>query len=146
MSARLYQRSRILRNYRHLTQSRFHAFNQKVRNGLTDNAKIPESTWAANPTLLSSYLAASEKHDAVYHQAAYGSKLDIAERIVLQAQVTDYLDEIASVLEAAAIRSPEVLIASGFDLAKERRSGSRPNVADNVSQDSNTRNDQPPSA
>jgi len=128
-----------------MAPSRFHAFNQKVRKGLTDNAKIPESTWAANPTLLQSYLSASEKHDAVYHQAIYGSKLDIAEREVLQAQATDYLDEIASILEAAAVRTPDILLSSGFDLGKERRSRPRGNVAQNVSADLNASHEQPSS-
>jgi hypothetical protein len=117
-----------LRNYRNLSPSRFHAFNQKVRNGLTDNQKITESTWAANPTLISSYFSASEKHDATYHEALYGSRLLIAEREVLQAQIVNYLDEIASILEAVAVRSPDVLLASGFDLAKERRSHPRQNA------------------
>lgn len=116
---------RILRNYRNMAPSRFHAFNQRVRKALADNPKIPESTWASNTTLISSYLTASEKHDAVFHEAVLGSKLVIAEREVLQVQITDYLDEIASDLEAAAVRNPDMLLASGFDLAKERRSRTR---------------------
>jgi hypothetical protein len=134
------EQRRILRNYRSATPSRFHAFNQRVRKGLTDNSKIPESTWAANPTLIPSYLAASEKHDAKYHEALYCSKLDIAEREVLQAQLINYLDEIASILEAVAVRCPDVLLASGFDLAKERRSRTRTNAASTASEDSQASN------
>lgn len=57
----------------------------------------------------------------MYHEAILGSKLVIAEREVLQAQITTYLDEIAAILEAAAVRTPNILLASGFDLAKELR-------------------------
>jgi hypothetical protein len=119
-----YQR-RILRNYRTMNPAKFHAFNQKVKNGLTQHANVPESTWAANPTLMSSYLSASDKHDAVYHEAVHGSRLVISEREILQAQLTNHLDEIASVLEAAALRNPEALLASGFDLTKEQRNYAR---------------------
>lgn len=126
---------RILRNYRNLNPSKFHAYNQRIRNGLTNNPKIPESTWTANPTLMSSYSAASDKHDATYHQALYGSRLDIAERGVLQAQIVDYLDEIASILEAVAVRSSDVLLSSGFDLAKERRGQPRTKPTPAASED-----------
>jgi hypothetical protein len=133
-------RARILRNYRHMTPGRFHPFNQKVRKGLTDNSNIPDSIWGANPTLLPSYLSVSERHDAVYHEALYGSKLLIAEREVLQAQTVNYLDEIAAVLEAAAVRNPEVLLSSGFDLAKEQRSNSRAKGALTASEEFNASN------
>jgi hypothetical protein len=116
---------RILRNYRSLGPGKFHVFNQRVRKGLTDNPKIPVSTWGANPDLLTSYLATSDKHDAVYHAAGFGSVLDIAERELLQAQLVNYLDEIAADLEAEAVRNPEILLSSGFDLAKERRGNTR---------------------
>jgi len=86
---------------------------------------IPESIWAANPGLITAYFAASEKHDAVFHEAIYGSILMIAQREALQAELITYLDEIASVLEAATVRNPDLLLSSGFDLAKERRSSSR---------------------
>jgi hypothetical protein len=122
-----YQR-RILRNYHNLPPSKFHAFNQRVKNGLSEHAHLPESAWAANPTLLSSYLSASDKHDALYHDAVHGSRLVISERDILQAQLVNYLDEIASVLEAAAIRNPELLLPAGFDLAKDQRNHSRAKV------------------
>ena len=119
------QQPRVLRNYRNLPPARFHAFNRRVRNGLTGNSKIPESMWAANPGLILAYFAASDSHDAVYHEAIYGSILVIAQREALQAQLVAFLDEIASVLEAAAIRIPDLLLSSGFDLAKERRNSVR---------------------
>lgn len=50
-----------------------------------------------------------------------GSRLAIADRGLLQAQLVVYLDEIASLLEMAAVRTPDILIASGFDVVKERR-------------------------
>jgi len=116
---------RITRNYRNMSPTRFHEHNQRVRTALADKTRIPESIWAANPALLQSYLAVSTKHDTVYHESMLGSKLTIAEREVLQAQLIIYLDEIASLLEMAAVRTPDILIASGFDLTKEKRGHSR---------------------
>lgn len=118
--------SRILRTYRNKAPSRFYNILLKVWKCLTDNPKIPASVWAANPELLSLFLALAAKYHEVYQRASlYSSKLDIAEREVLQAQLTAHMDEIASVLEAAAVRNPEVLVTSGFDLAKERRNSPR---------------------
>lgn len=136
-----YQR-RILRNFHTMNPGRFHAFNQKVKNGLTEHANLPESTWAANPTLMSSYLSTSDKHDTTYHEAVHGSKLVIAERETLQAQLTNDLDEIASVLEAVAVRNPEALLASGFDLTKERTGYTRVKLTLAVSEEGKI-NDQP---
>lgn len=123
------QQPRVLRNYRNLPPGRFHVFNQKVMKGLADSQKIPASTWGSNPELITSYFAASEKHNAVYHEAGYGSILVIAEREVLQKQIVNYLDEIAADLEAEAVRHPDILLSSGFDLAKERRSTVRKHAA-----------------
>ena len=120
---------RILRSYRNIGPSKFHTINQRVRTSLADKTRIPEWIWAANTTLLQSYLSASDKHDAVYHESMLGSKLVIAEREVLQIQLVIYLDEIASLLEMAAVRNPDILIASGFDLTKDRRSHSRAKAA-----------------
>ena len=119
------QGHRIMRNYRNIGPSRFHAFNQRVRTAMADKTRFPESIWAANTTLLQSYLSTSDKHDGVYHESKLGSKLMIAQREILQAQLVDYLDEIASLLEMAAVRTPDIIIASGFDLIKERRGHSR---------------------
>jgi hypothetical protein len=110
-----------LRNYRSLGPGKFNVFNQKVYTGLTDNPKIPVSTWGSNPGLLASYFEVSDKYNAVYHEASYGSSLMIAERELLQAQLVNYLDEIAADLEAEAVRTPDLLLSTGFDLAKERR-------------------------
>ena len=120
----VHQQNRVLRNYRNLPPRKFHAFNQRIVKALTDNPKIPASTWGSNPSLLASYMAVSDKHNAVYHEACYGSVLVIAERELLQVQLVNYLDEIAADLEAEAVRTPDMLLSSGFDLAKERRSHS----------------------
>ncbi|WP_328756072.1 hypothetical protein [Geomonas propionica] len=105
---------------------------------LTDNPQIPPSVWAANPELLSLFLALAAKYHEVYQRAShYSSKLDIAEREVIQAQLIAYMDEIASVLEAAAIRYPEILVMSGFDLAKERRNITRASAPQGPSEDGN---------
>ncbi|WP_236026999.1 hypothetical protein [Geomonas diazotrophica] len=54
-----------------------------------------------------------------------GSKLVIAEREGLQAQLVVYLDQIAALLDMMAVCNPGILIASGFDLTKERRGHAR---------------------
>ena len=131
-------RHRVLRKYRTMPPGSFHAFNQKVVNGLTNNANIPESVWVANPTLLPSYFSTSQKQDAAYHEAIYGGKLAQAQRNLLQAQLIEYLDEIAVLLELAALRNPEVLITSGFELAKERRSIPRVKTFPAASKDEKT--------
>jgi hypothetical protein len=130
------QQRSILRKYRSMGPGKFHAFNQRVRNGLANNANIPELTWAGNPTLISSYLSVSDKHDATFHEASYGSKLMIAQRDALQAELVINLDEIASLLEAAAVRNPDLLLCTGFELGKERRGRSRQNLNSTVSEDS----------
>ncbi|GAW65413.1 hypothetical protein GPEL0_01f0288 [Geoanaerobacter pelophilus] len=111
----------ITRNYRSMPPTKFHNFNQRVATSLADKTRIPESVWVANPSLLQSYLAVSAKHDAVYHESMLGSKLVIAEREVLQAQLVIQLDEVALILEMAAVHFPDILLASGFECAKERR-------------------------
>jgi hypothetical protein len=126
------QPRRISRGYRSLPPAKFHAFNQRVCKGLSGNPLIPASTWGANPDLISVYLAASEKHDAVYHEASFGSILVIAQRVALEDELISLLDEIAADLEAAAVRNPDILLSSGFDLSKERRTSSRAKPALNV--------------
>lgn len=118
MSGQLY---RLLRNYRNMPPTKFHNFIQKVTTALSDKTRVPDWVWAVNPALLPSYFAASGKYDGVYHESMLGSKLVIAEREVIQAQLVIFLDEIASILEMVAMHTPDILIASGFDLNKERR-------------------------
>lgn len=112
---------RIVRFYRNMPPTKFHEFNGRVATALADKTRFPDTIWAANPKLLASYLATSAKYDAVYHESMLGSKLVIAERELLHAQLLINLDEIASILEVVAVRNPEILIASGFTLSKERR-------------------------
>ncbi|MBU5614928.1 hypothetical protein [Geomonas azotofigens] len=117
---------RILRNYRSVGPTRFHFLNRRFRMSLSDTSRIPESFWAAHPKLREEYFGGSDKYDGIYHESMLGSKVVIAEREALQALLVEYLDEIVSLLEMAAVRTPEILIVSGFDLAKERRG--RPRV------------------
>jgi hypothetical protein len=137
--------SRIKRNYRNLIASKFHNFILKVKNGLTEQSKIPEEIWAANPTLMSLFLALVEKYVSVFHEASYGSRVVIAERELLQAQLVIYLDEIAAVLEAAAVRNPEILPASGFDLTQERRGHARAKVTASKAEEAQVFNAEHPS-
>jgi hypothetical protein len=132
---------RILRNFHNMPPGKFHVLNQRVVKGVTDNDRIPESMWAPNPTLKSTYLATSEKYDQVFHEASFGSRLVIAQREILQEQLVIYLDEIASLVELAAVRTPEVLLSCGFDLSKERRGRPR---AKTTSEDSIVLNADPP--
>lgn len=124
-------RHRILRNFRRLSPGPFHVFNQKVTKGVAEHKNNP--TLAAHSDLISSYLGTSEKHDGVYHESRYGSILVITERDFLQQQLVEYLDQIASLFEMAAVLNPEILLSSGFDLAKDRRSISRSKQAPAVS-------------
>lgn len=138
------QINRILRNYRNLKPTKFHIFNQRVSTALTDNTTIPQSVWGANPTLLQTYLTTSQKHDAIYHRALLCSKLDISERDILQAQLVNHLDQIAHFLEAAAVNNGQIIIGSGFDLAKERRIRSRTKAAATDSEVSTTEEEERP--
>ncbi len=95
--------------------------NQRVKTALIDKTRFPDSFWGANLALVTPYVETSDKHDAVYHESMLGSKLVIAERDVIQRQLVEYLDQIASFLEMAAVRAPEILLASGFNLTKDRR-------------------------
>ena len=124
-------RQRMLRNYRHMAPSKFYIFNQGVRKGI-GSGKIPTSIWGANPDLPGWYLTASEKHDEVFHEAKHGSDVMIMQRDALQQQIVEFLDEMASVLEAASVRNVELLLNSGYDLAKERRGSTRPKPVVNL--------------
>ncbi|WP_224983352.1 hypothetical protein [Geomonas agri] len=119
------QPQRILRDYRTAGATKFHSINQSVRNALADKTRFPDSFWTARQTVLEAYLAASEKHDALYHESMLGSKVVIAEREASQGKLVILMDEVASFLELVALRNPEILIISGFHLAKERRAHTR---------------------
>jgi hypothetical protein len=96
---------------------------------LADKTRFPDTFWGEHLDLIQAYFTVSGKHDALYHEAKYGSKLAISRRDVLQAQIVALLDQIASFLEMVAVRDPEILIASGFDMTKERRGNTRPKAA-----------------
>lgn len=132
-------RQRMLRNFRHMAPSKFYVFNQGVRKGIS-GGKIPASVWVANPDLPASYLATSEKHDEAFHEAKHGSDLAMMQRDLLQQQLVENLDEMASILEAAAIRSPDLLLYSGYDLAKDHRSPTRTKPALVAGEGTNTEN------
>jgi len=120
-----YQVYRILRNYRHLPPSKFHQFVSRVKTALADKTRIPDTIWGANLALITAFFVAIDKHDYVYHESMHGSRIVIAEREMLQAQLVIYLDQIASLLEMVAVTNPDILLVSGFDTAKERRTHPR---------------------
>jgi hypothetical protein len=108
-----------------MAPTKFHGANQRVATAVADKSKFPDRIWASNPGLIPAYLDTSARHDAAFHEAHLGSKLMISQRDVLQEQLVIYLDEIAAILELAAVYEPEILLLSGFSLAKERRANSR---------------------
>lgn len=116
---------RIMRSYRHMPPTKFHQFVSRVRTALSDKNRIPDSVWGANLSLIITFFAAADKHDYVFHESMHGSRIVIAEREVLQAQLIIYLDQIASLLEMIAVTNPDILLVSGFDIAKERRTHPR---------------------
>jgi hypothetical protein len=116
---------RLLRNYHGLPPGRFHPLNQRIRTCLTDNPNIPLTVWASNPELLSLYFALCDKFEPLFHESHFRNILVIAQRDAIQKELVIYLDEIASILEAAAVRNPDILLSCGFDIAKERRSTPR---------------------
>ncbi|GFO55134.1 hypothetical protein GMSM_21410 [Geomonas sp. Red276] len=119
------QSRRILRNYRYWKCSKLHGLTQRVRKALTDNPNIPLSVWLNHPELLGLFFAAADKLDTVYHEALMRGILSIAAREALEREVVGYLDLIASLLEAAAVLTPDILLSSGFDVARERRTSGR---------------------
>jgi hypothetical protein len=130
---------RILRNYHNKPPGPFHLIDQKVYHSLSE-AEFPDSVWGANPGLLATYKAASEKFDIVYHHALNGGKVEIAQRDLLQAQLVNLLDEIALALEGASLRNPEILLVCGFDLGKEQRGRSRKVAVQEKGQGGNAEN------
>ncbi|UPU37794.1 hypothetical protein M1B72_08830 [Geomonas paludis] len=78
--------------------------------------------------MVQKYFTVSDKHDGAYHESLLGSKVVIMEREGLQAQLVMYLDQIAALLEMMAVVNPDILIASGFDLTKDRRGRARTNA------------------
>ncbi|MBJ6726827.1 hypothetical protein [Geomesophilobacter sediminis] len=119
------KRTRILRDYRFFKCKKLNAFSQRVRKGMTNNPNIPDSLWVNHPGLLALFFAAADKLDIVYHESLLRSIVSIAARETLEVEVIAYLDQIASLLEAAAVQNSEMLLTSGFNLAKERRGRSR---------------------
>jgi hypothetical protein len=119
------QSRRILREYRFWKCSKLHALTQRVRKALTDNTDIPSSVWVNHPDLLPLFFAAADKLDVVYHESLLRSIVAIAAREAIERELIGYLDLIASLLEAAAVLNPDILLTSGFNLAKERRGHSR---------------------
>jgi hypothetical protein len=121
------QQRRIKRDYRQQqkTPTRFLPTCQRIQQSLSSRQNYPDSWWGANITLRDQYC---EKVDALVvscHLASDGSKTQMRERDRLIDEVTQLLDEIASLLESGAVRNPELLLNSGFSLAKERRGPNR---------------------
>ena len=81
----------------------------------------PEGTGAANGPLVGSSCSCMREERILHaYSGGYGNLPPMT------AEEREWcLDEIASVLEAAAIRIPDLLLSSGFDLAKERRNSVR---------------------
>jgi hypothetical protein len=124
MSTRTKQRM-IKRDYRNLPPGKALPFFRKVVHGLTDNANFPDETWGANTTSRQQLFDAVNRFEGAYHPALNGGKLEIAERDRIHEEVVVMLDEVASHLEAVAVRNPDALLSSGFNVVQERRKASR---------------------
>jgi hypothetical protein len=119
---------RIKRNYHHLSPAQFYSLNHRVRRSLAGSSFIPEQLWT-------SYCTQSDAYENAHLKASYKSVVDIAERDLLQASLIAILDEMASALEGAAVRKPELLLTCGFDLTKEHRKSSRSKTSSSTSDD-----------
>jgi hypothetical protein len=121
---------RIKRNYRHFNSpSRALSFCQRVDHALTSNPKFPDSSWGSRIVLRQQFHDAVGRLDLAYNVAFNGDRLLIMDRDKLWQEIVLMLDEIVSLLEAAAVRDPDALCSTGFDVAQERRSASRTPLA-----------------
>lgn len=121
------QRQRIKRDYRQLqnSPSKFLPACKKVKQSLIDRKNFPDSWWGPNLDLRDQFVEKVDALEVSCHLASDGSRSLIRERDKLIEEVMHMLDEIASLLDAGAVRNPDVLVNSGFTLAKERRSTNR---------------------
>ncbi|HJV66297.1 MAG TPA: hypothetical protein VJ550_11220 [Geomonas sp.] len=114
---------RIIRSYRYASPGKFHALSQRLGKGLP---KVWSALQGGNPKLQSAFEEMLPQYDELYHEAQLGSIVAKARRDALQAKLTELMDEIAAILETAGFYNRELLLLSGFDLAKERRGRTRP--------------------
>jgi hypothetical protein len=116
---------RIKRDYRRLTPAKFLSYCHKVKHGLTDNSYFTDEVWGHNLVIRQRFF---EKVDAVefsYHAASNGDRVLIRERDKVMEETVVLLDEVASLLEAAAVRNPDALFTTGFSVTQERRATQR---------------------
>lgn len=120
------QQRRIKRDYRQLrgAPARFLPAAKTVKQSLSNRQNYPDSWWV-NIALRDRYFERVDALEVSCHLASDGGKSLIRERDRIIEEVVQMLDEIALLLEAGAVRDPELLLNSGFNLAKERRSSNR---------------------
>lgn len=116
---------RIRRDYRQFAPTKLEAFGQKVKRGLTNNTRFPQSFWQAYDPLRRELIDCIDRYSATYHVATDGAKSTIRERDKIGEELLALLDEMASALESAAARDSEALYSTGFNISEERRSAPR---------------------
>lgn len=113
---------RIKRDFRQPgSPAKFLAFCKKVQHGLTDTSNLPDSI----APLRQQYSEKVDSLDTTYHLSLDGGRSVIREREKLSQEIVVLLDQMASVLEAAFILSPDALLTTGFTVTQERRSTTR---------------------
>lgn len=118
-------RKRIKRNFRKVTPTQLLNFCLKVKRGLTDNVYLSEVFWAMYGPLRQRLFEATDKYEAAYQVATDGAKSQIRERDKIAEDLIALLDEMASALESASFRDPDVLNSTGYDITVERRNTPR---------------------
>jgi hypothetical protein len=120
------QQRRIKRNYRQRNSpAKFLTFCKKVKLSLTDNLNFADSTWGGNTALRQQYFEKVDDLEVASHLASNGDRLLIRDRDKLIQEIIKMLDQIASLLEAAAVLNPDALFSTGFSVTHERRSPNR---------------------
>lgn len=113
---------RIKRDFRQFAPTKLEGLGQRVKRGLTNNTRFPQSFWQVYDPLRRELFDCIDRYSAVYHVAADGAKSTIRERDKIAEELIGLLDEMASALESAAARDPEALYSTGFNISDERRS------------------------
>ena len=113
---------KIKRDFRQTkAPARFLDFNLKVRRGLTNNPNLPGTI----DPLRQQFFEKVDALETAHQLALDGGHSAICEREKISQEIVVLLDRLASTLEAAYMLNPDALLATGFTLTQERRTGKR---------------------
>lgn len=118
-------RRRIKRNFRQCTPGKFRTFYRKVKLSMTNNPHYPAPIWG-DSTVLQQFFEIVDRLEVAYHLASNGDRILIMDRDKLINETKEILEEMALLLEAASVKSPDALLTTGFSVTQERRSIPRP--------------------